>query len=59
MNIHLAAALEKLPALKEVPSAAQVMAAPNGTHWEGTMRDGDWALVKNGPDSFTTHVGMN
>lgn len=59
MNIHLAKALKDLPAVKEVPSAAQVEAAPNGTCWKGVIRDGEWELVKNNADSFTTHVGMN
>ncbi|MFA4814586.1 MAG: hypothetical protein WC924_04720 [Candidatus Gracilibacteria bacterium] len=59
MNIHLAQALDRLPALKEVPSVAQVERAPNGTRWGGTLRDGDWELVKIGPDSFTSHVATN
>lgn len=59
MNIHLAKALKELPALREVPSAAQVQAAPNGMRWGGVLKDGSWELIKNGPDSFTTHIGSN
>ena len=56
MNINLAVALEKLPALREVPSAAQVLKAPDGTRWGGVLKDGDWELVKVGPNEFSTSV---
>ncbi len=59
MNIHLAKALQNLPAAKEVPSVAQVEAAPNHTQWKGVAKEGEWELVKNSSNSFTTRLGTN
>ncbi|MEK9160224.1 MAG: hypothetical protein AAB383_05865 [Patescibacteria group bacterium] len=59
MNMNLAVALEKLPALREVPSAAQVLKAPDGTRWGGPIKDGEWELVKVGPNEFRALVTTN
>lgn len=58
MNVALAVAMDKLPALREIPTVAQVERQKEGLpyRWGGLTKDGSWELIKVGPNEFKVKV---
>ena len=59
MNEHLAKTLKELEDAhaESVPTADDIMAAPDDTEWSGQIKDGgDWKLIKHAIDSYTNNT---
>lgn len=59
MNTHLIIAMKELAEVGaiEAPTADQVDQAADGATWTGKLsKGGDWKLIKNNLDSYTTNT---
>lgn len=60
MNVALAVAMDKLPALREIPTVAQVerqkLEDGKPFSWGGSTKDGSWELIKLGANEFKVTI---